>query len=184
MQSRRESARFCSLVTVYSIQCLSALRPMGWGRCWPRSRGLLRYCVWPRLLRLREGIVRRQGHGAAGRSTARLPPDLGYRGPRMVRLTPVPGLTARLELHRRNVRGGNDEVAFDVAQGEHGHRRPQSSSASRFRAGASGFLNLSQSGERPAAIRKISLQRPRSTNGTPGSTFDKARGCRRHACDN
>ena len=29
------------------------------------------------------------------------------------------------------------------------HQRPQSSSASRFTAGASGFLNFSQSGERP-----------------------------------
>jgi hypothetical protein len=33
------------------------------------------------------------------------------------------------------------------------HYRPQSSSASRFTAGASGFFDLSQSGERPERVR-------------------------------
>ena len=45
-----------------------------------------------------------------------------------------------------------DEVAFDDPHGENRHRLPllpQSSSASRFTAGASGFLNLSQSLVRP-----------------------------------
>jgi hypothetical protein len=46
---------------------------------------------------------------------------------------------ARLELER----------ASQSSTGEESCYRPQSSSASRFTAGASGFLNLSQSGERP-----------------------------------
>jgi hypothetical protein len=42
-------------------------------------------------------------------------------------------------------------LAVEKTQGaqQQGHHRPQSSSASRLTAGASGFLNFSQSGERP-----------------------------------
>ena len=58
------------------------------------------------------------------------------------------GLAAGPALMGSTVRPGHDKIALDHAHGERGHRQrslPQSSSASRFTAGAAGFLNLSQS---------------------------------------
>ena len=56
---------------------------------------------------------------------------------------PIP---ARLEFLGFDIWTGDDQIASDPAHGEGGHRRPlpQSSSASRFTAGAAGFLDLSQ----------------------------------------
>ena len=67
---------------------------------------------------------------------------------RMVPFAPLFRLQSRFEFHRREIRPCNDNVVIEEAHGEGGHR-PQSSSASRFTAGASRFLNFSQSGERP-----------------------------------
>ena len=57
-----------------------------------------------------------------------------------MRKAPVPRLHSGFECHRLNVRPGHLEtVLADAAQGEDGHRQrpmPQSSSASRFTAGA------------------------------------------------
>ena len=70
-----------------------------------------------------------------------------------MRKAPVPRLHSGFECYRLDVCPGHLEtVLTDAAQGEHSHRHrplPQSTSASRFTAGASGFLNLSQSLERP-----------------------------------
>ena len=48
--------------------------------------------------------------------------NLRDRRGRMVDLAPVLGLAAALELHRRDVGTGDDEVAFDEPHGERGHR--------------------------------------------------------------
>jgi hypothetical protein len=48
-----------------------------------------------------------------------------------------------------NSHGGRPASMNYFTQRGPSHHRPQSSSASRFTAGASGFLNFSQSGERP-----------------------------------
>ena len=58
-------------------------------------------------------------------------------------------------LHKRIEEGRAEVVslefarAAEAAQAKRNRYRPQSWSGSRFTAGASGFLNLSQSGERP-----------------------------------
>src|SRR4051794_29796138 len=42
----------------------------------------------------------------------------------MVRLAPVARFAARLELHRFNVRAGDDEIALNEPHGERGHHGP------------------------------------------------------------
>jgi hypothetical protein len=95
----------------------------------------------------RRSISARECHPA--RSLWRLPCAASDRRARMMRLAPVASLWARLKLHRLNVRPSDDEVALDYSHGERGQRPalPHSSSASRFTAGAPGFLNFNQSGE-------------------------------------
>jgi hypothetical protein len=40
-----------------------------------------------------------------------------------MRVAPIPGFGTGLELHRRDVGAGQNEMALDVAHGEGGHRR-------------------------------------------------------------
>jgi hypothetical protein len=84
---------------------------------------------------------------------------------RVVLGAPISGFPSRLEFAHLNVRPANRETAPLIAQGKHRHLL-QSSSASRFTAGASGFLNFSQSGERPDLYRE-----PRRFDTIP-SAFD------------
>jgi hypothetical protein len=124
-------------------------------------------------------VARRNGF--LGRRASAAGADLGHRRSRMVRPAPFSGLAAALEPHRLNVRSGDDEVALGHSHGERGHRPalPQSSSASRWTAGASGFLYFSSpaSGPNGSASRAASRRSPPAPSCRRAETSSAPQSC-------
>jgi hypothetical protein len=99
---------------------------------------------------------------------------------------PISSLPARLEFHRFDIGAGDDELAANATHGEGRHRRPprpQSSSASRFTAGAAGFLLLSQCRERPDVWREpLRFDTMPSSPSLPGPCYSLRRRSQRRFC--